>query len=152
MDNDYVYIFLYFPYCRMYNYIYLCTNKGKNMTKITIRLINPILRIHILRPAMLTNFMQNWREHCSYRPYSCARVKEGALIPSHQEAALSQDWTHNLKATSQPLHHRATRHPVLHCYNSILGLYLSWLAIVYVNWTSTPCFYLLSLSPTVLLT
>ena len=51
-------------YCRMYNYMYLCTNKGKNMTKIAIRLIIPILRIQILRPAMLTNFTQNWREHC----------------------------------------------------------------------------------------
>ena len=44
--------------------MYLCTNKGKNMTKITIRLIIPILRIRILRPAMLTNFTQNLGEHC----------------------------------------------------------------------------------------
>ena len=45
--------------------MYLCTNKSKNITQITIRLINPILRILILRPAMLTNFTQNWREHCT---------------------------------------------------------------------------------------
>ena len=32
MDNDDVYVFLY---CRMYNYMYLCTNRAKNMTKIT---------------------------------------------------------------------------------------------------------------------
>ena len=51
-------IFLQF---RMYNYMYLCTNKSKNMTKITFRLI-----IAILRPAMSTNFTQNWREHCTY--------------------------------------------------------------------------------------
>ena len=44
---------------------YMCTNKGKNMIKITIRLINQILLIYILRPAMLTNFMQNWSEQCS---------------------------------------------------------------------------------------
>ena len=25
----------------------------------------PILRIQILRPAMWTNFTQNWREHCN---------------------------------------------------------------------------------------
>ena len=34
--------FCIFLYCRMYNYMYLCTNKGKNMTKITIRLIDSI--------------------------------------------------------------------------------------------------------------
>ena len=34
--------------------MYLCTNKGKNMTKITIKLIIPILRIRVLRPAMST--------------------------------------------------------------------------------------------------
>ena len=45
--------------------MYLCTNKGKIMTKITIRLINPILRIRMLQPAMLTNFTQNWREDCT---------------------------------------------------------------------------------------
>ena len=49
----------------MYDYMYLCTNKGKNMIKITIRLIIPILQIRILWPAMSTNFTQNWREHCT---------------------------------------------------------------------------------------
>ena len=49
-------------YCRMYNYMYLCTNKGKNMTKITIKLIIPILIIHILQSAMST---QDWREYCT---------------------------------------------------------------------------------------
>ena len=34
------------------------------MTKITIKLIISILQIRILRPAMSTNFTQNWREHC----------------------------------------------------------------------------------------
>ena len=33
------YIFLYYT---MHNYIYLRTNKGKNIIKITIRFINPI--------------------------------------------------------------------------------------------------------------
>ena len=55
------YIFLYF---RMYNYMNLCTNKGKNIIKITIKLMIQILQIQILRPTMLTNFAQNWREHC----------------------------------------------------------------------------------------
>ena len=58
-----MFVFLCFFYCRMYNYMYLCTNKGKNMIKITIRLIIPILRIRILQPAVPTNFTQNWREH-----------------------------------------------------------------------------------------
>ena len=44
--------------------MYFCINKGKHIIKITIRLINPILRIRILWPAMSTNFTQNWREHC----------------------------------------------------------------------------------------
>ena len=56
--------FCIFLYCRMYK-LNLCTNKGKNMTKITIRLINPILQIDILRPAILTNFTQSWRKHCN---------------------------------------------------------------------------------------
>ena len=55
--------FCIFLYCWMYNYMYLCTNKGKNMTKITIRLMIPILQI--LQPATLTNFTQNWRKHCT---------------------------------------------------------------------------------------
>ena len=37
------------------------------MTKITIRLIVPILRIHILLPPLSTNVMQNCREHCISR-------------------------------------------------------------------------------------
>ena len=65
MDNDNIYVFLYFLYCRMYNYMYLCTNNGKNMTKITIRLMIPILLSGILQPAMSTNFTQTWREHCN---------------------------------------------------------------------------------------
>ena len=32
MNNDNVYVFLY---CWMCNYMYLCTNKAKNITKIT---------------------------------------------------------------------------------------------------------------------
>ena len=51
--------------CRMYKYMYLCTNKDKTMTQITIRLIDPILRVSILQPVMSTNFTQNWREHCT---------------------------------------------------------------------------------------
>ena len=56
-------------YYRMYNYMYLCTNKAKNMTKITIRLFIPILQIHILWTAMSTNITQNWWEHCIYTIY-----------------------------------------------------------------------------------
>ena len=44
------------------------------MTKITIRLIIPILRICILWPAMSTNFTQNWREHCTDRAVCVANV------------------------------------------------------------------------------
>ena len=47
----------------MYNYMYLCTNKGKNMTKITIRLMIPILRIQVLWPVMLTNLQQNLKKY-----------------------------------------------------------------------------------------
>ena len=65
MDNDNVYVFCIFLYYRMYNYMYLFTNKGKIMTKITIRLMIPILRIQIVRLAMSTNFTQNWKEHCT---------------------------------------------------------------------------------------
>ena len=43
MDKDNIYVFCIFLYCRMYNYMYLYTNKDKNMTKITIRLMIPIL-------------------------------------------------------------------------------------------------------------
>ena len=46
--------------------MYLYTNKGKNMTKITIRLMIPILRIQILWPAMSTNLPQNWKKHYAY--------------------------------------------------------------------------------------
>ena len=57
--------FFIFLYCRIYNYMYLCKNKGKNMTETTIKLMIPILRIWILRPAKSSNFTQNWREHCT---------------------------------------------------------------------------------------
>ena len=50
--------FCIYLYCRMYS----CTNKGKNVIKIAVRLMIPILQ-----PAMSTNFTQNWREHCSHR-------------------------------------------------------------------------------------
>ena len=46
--------------------MYLSTNKGKNMSKITIRLMIPILQIQILLPTMSTNFTQNWKEHCTF--------------------------------------------------------------------------------------
>ena len=35
--------FCIFLYCGMYNYMHLCKNKGKNMTKITTRLMIPNL-------------------------------------------------------------------------------------------------------------
>ena len=37
-------LFCIFLYCRMHNYMYLYTNKAKNMTKITIKLMIPISR------------------------------------------------------------------------------------------------------------
>ena len=68
-----MFMFFYiFLYCRMYNYMYLCTNKGKNITKITIRLMIPIFRI--LRLAMSTNFTQNWRKQCTYLMFVCVFV------------------------------------------------------------------------------
>ena len=50
--------------------MYICVQTRAKMTEITIRLMipilqTPILQIQILRPAMLTNFTQNWREHCT---------------------------------------------------------------------------------------
>ena len=65
--------FCIFLYSRVYNYMYLCKNKGKNMTKITIRLMIPMLRIQILQLAMSTNFTQNWREHCTVK-YSVVQI------------------------------------------------------------------------------
>ena len=59
MDNDNDCFFCIFLYCRIYNDVYLCINKARNMTQITIRLMIPILRL-----AMLANYTQNWREHC----------------------------------------------------------------------------------------
>ena len=44
IDNDNVQVFLYFS---LLQDVFICTNKGKNITKITIRLTIPILRIHI---------------------------------------------------------------------------------------------------------
>ena len=55
--------------------MHLSTNKGKIIIKITIRLMIPILRIQILRPAMPTNFMQNWKKHCTKNIiYMCVNV------------------------------------------------------------------------------
>ena len=69
--------FCIFLYCRMYNYMYLCTNKSKNMTKITIKFISPIFQL-----ATSTNFMQNCREHwklCSIQPANSRNTSS----PSH---------------------------------------------------------------------
>ena len=71
----------YFFYRRMYNYMYLCKNKGKNMTKIVKRLMIPILRIHILRPAMSNNFTQNWRLYCTGALYTI--VHHNQIISKH---------------------------------------------------------------------
>ena len=63
MDNDNVCFSVFFFIVGCIITCICVQKKTKSMTKITIRLMIPILQTQILWPAMSTNFTQNWREH-----------------------------------------------------------------------------------------